>query len=298
MTKKAQKYIEKIADMTVGPKDGKLTSIGLYIGTKKDHKKKSEEIGNLLQKHKSLQKARKAYLKKYPNDFTTVAAKKIKPSSEDSGKVKSYISVGKPGGPAQNEFYNDVIKKRPYEKEYTKKIGSMTKKAQKAVESMMKKEAFIVVPGPTEMSVGPFKVDEASRKGLKNEHDRKAPVQYSAAGVGGGFMGSVLGAIAGSHKDDSVYKKLNKGSISPIGRNKYTKTLAGIGALTGAGAASLGTKAWRDNEAKKIEEADRMRATANAYGRDRVRQKLYKRLEKAKNTKEKGIPDLKGFKAV
>ena len=74
-------WLRKTADVLYEPHESikgerKIVSGGIFIGTEKDHKQKSEELEDLLKKHRSLQKTRVAYQKKYPNDYTTTAFKK------------------------------------------------------------------------------------------------------------------------------------------------------------------------------------------------------------------------------
>ena len=110
-----------------GPSGGSIVSAGAYVGREGGEK----DFTRLLQKHKSLQKARAAYKKEYPNDFITLAFKRER-SPKGKGflgfgrdkhygaKRKSYdervkaprvfVRSGKPGGHAQSFLYKEVAR--------------------------------------------------------------------------------------------------------------------------------------------------------------------------------------------
>lgn len=122
--------IHKKADIAIGDRDNPLVAGGVFVGTDRDHKRKSQEIVKILQKQRSLQALKKAWLEKYPDDFVTAAykheavpglftkfkgligmekAKKTIASYKNrKAHPRIFIRVGRAGSPDQTAFYNAV----------------------------------------------------------------------------------------------------------------------------------------------------------------------------------------------
>ena len=120
---------KKEADIYLGPKDQKVptkvTAEGIFVGATKDWEAKAKDLDSMLKKHKSIQKTRAAYVKKYPKDYTTVSMKsekipkkpiffgkkKYKAKMQELNQhPKVYLQVFKAGGKEQIQFYNDIAR--------------------------------------------------------------------------------------------------------------------------------------------------------------------------------------------
>ena len=122
--------IEKRADIIIGRKGGDkdpVVAAGAFVGRKGGGK----DFARLLQKHKSLQKTRAAYVKEYPDDFVTLAFKREEAPGGKGflgfGKGKHYdakrknyddrvraprvfLREGEPASHAQSAFYKEVTR--------------------------------------------------------------------------------------------------------------------------------------------------------------------------------------------
>lgn len=129
-------FFEKIADLVYGPERGRISAVGAFVARKGG----AAEFQRLLGEHRSFQKARDAYRKKYPTDFITLAFRKEEPPTRGGflgfGADKYYdekrkdfesriasprvfIREGPAGGYAQGAFYKEVARAR-YDRELNK----------------------------------------------------------------------------------------------------------------------------------------------------------------------------------
>ena len=118
---------EKTADIHYG-KEGPVVSAGLFFGADEGHEERHAHLQTILATGTSLNQIREEYHKKYPNDYSTIAIRRLGPKPntplfasqfhkeerDDHAhlsslpKLRVITRIGTSGGDDQFDFYHSV----------------------------------------------------------------------------------------------------------------------------------------------------------------------------------------------